>query len=203
MSELSKRGFLTPTTLLQATNILLGTVGTSQVASLSAENINTDVEESLTRLGEALREVQEEGFSWNQELEYTIVPNASGEIVLPSNAIKATQLYSDGTSTKRLQWRGRRLYDSRNHTFKISETVKVDMFVILDFEIIPEAARRYVTARAARRFSSNKMASTTLYKITKADEDEARLRMEQMSAEADPDSMLQNPHVRRTRRGKV
>jgi hypothetical protein len=201
--ELTVTQFLNPTTLLQAVNVCLGAVSTTQISTLAPTDLNTDAEEAVSKVGESLREVQEEGWVWNQEFEYEIAPSADDEIVLPANCLKVIQLYNAETSTKRLIQRGQKLYDTRNHTYVIGETVKVDMYVALDFEAIPESARRYITLRAARRFSANKMVSTSLYKITKADEDEARLRMEQASAEMDPDSMLQNPHIVRMRRGRT
>jgi hypothetical protein len=195
--------YLRPTTLHQAANVLLETISSSPVASLDSADMNTDAETALNRLGESLRETQEEGWDWNTEVEYILEPNEAGEILLPANVLKAVQLYTSETHRKRLSIRGRKLYDTRGHTYIIGESVKADVVVALDFEELPEAARWYVTLKAGRRFANGKTTSSQVYQFTKADEDAARLRLEQAEAETSHDTMHENPHIRRVNRKRL
>ncbi len=187
-----------PTTTLQAVNVILEAMGSRTIASLDSQG--TDAEIAIARLGEANLEVQAEGWSFNTEEDYPIDPTVSGEIVLPKNAIRIRKVYFDGGWDKKLVVRGGKLYDRKNHTFNVGITVKVDLTVALDFEDIPQAARTYITLRAARRAAAGKLVSPTVYQFTHADELEARIRMEQEDDDADPKSMRDNPHVAYVRR---
>lgn len=193
--------YLRPTTLLQAINVLLEAISSNPVSSLEAADSNTNARIALKRIGETMREVLNEGWHWNEETEYELVPNTAGEINVPANMLRVVQLYTTDTYRKRLVWRGGRLYDRVAHSYNIATPVKVDGFILLDFEELPDPARWYVTLKAARRFSVSHTPSSSVYQFTKKDEDEARLRLEQYTSETDPDASLRgNPHVRRQRR---
>lgn len=191
--------FLTPSSTLQAVNVIMEAFGQAPVASL-INVTNLDAETALNRLYETSREVQEEGWHWNQEIDYKIDPNVGGEIVLPYNCLKVKKVYFLQGHKKDLVVRGDKLYDRIGHTFNVGVTATMDMTIALPFEDIPEAARRYITVKAARRMASAKLHSTTAFRFTKVDEDEARMRVEQADAETDQRTLHNNPHIRRMRR---
>jgi hypothetical protein len=192
--------YLRPTSLLQAVNVLLESISGTPVASLDTADTNSDALKAINTIGEVNREVQTEGWNWNQDLDLYIDPDGDGQIILPENTVRFVQRYTPDTYRKRLIVRNGKLYDTINHTFTIGVEVKGDVTYIIDFEELPEAARQFVTLKAARRFSTGKLTSGTAYQVTKADEDAARLRMEQEAQETDPDSMNENPHILRMRR---
>jgi len=68
-------------------------------------------------------------------------------------------------------------------TFIIGENVKVDMVLLLDFEELPEAARRFVTLKAARVFQDRAVGSAELHGFQ--EKDEMRAWVEMRDAEAD------------------
>jgi hypothetical protein len=191
--------YLVPTTLLQAVNMCLESVSSNTVASLDAEDTNSDAGIATKRIGEALRETCMEGWYWNTDLDIELQPDEDGFIQLPTNTVRFVQRYSTGTTGMRLVIRDGRLYDTINHTYVIDLPVNADLTYIIDFDELPEAVREYITIKACRRFGVGKMASTTVYNFTKSDEDTARLRMEQEAAEVEPESMNENPHIRRLR----
>jgi hypothetical protein len=183
------------TTKLQAVNLILEACGLRPVGTLDSSGVDADT--AMKRLGEANIEIQEEGWSWNQDDEYPIDPGADGTVTLPANTLKIRQIYSSDTYQKRLVQRGSQIYDRKNHTFKIAATVKVDITFLLDFEQIPQAARWYIALVGARRMASSRNISGTIYQFTKADEDMARLRMEQAEdvATSMDNMMATNPHI--------
>jgi hypothetical protein len=182
-----------PTTSLQAVNLILEAMGSRTVSSLTSPG--SDGETALRRLGEASVETQSEGWPWNTDEAYQIDPSVTGEIVLPRNVLKVAKTYFDGIWDKKLVMRGIKAYDRKNHTFNIGISVKFDLTIALAYEDLPPAARWYVALRAARRAAVGKLVSPTIYQFTKADEDVARLRMEQESSDMEPMSMQDNQHI--------
>lgn len=187
--------YVAPTTLLQAVNICLEAIG--QVPVNSLDNPGVDAETALKRLGESSIETQSEAWSWNSDDCYIIDPTTSGEIVLPVGTLHVRQAWSSDTFQKRLVVRGGKLYDRKGHTFIIGASAKVDITIALAFEDLPQPARWYITLKAARRLVGSKLNSSTSYQFTKADEDMARLRMEQAEDDAQHmDTMAEtNPHI--------
>jgi hypothetical protein len=193
----TRNDYLVPTTELQAVNIALEAISQLPVASLSAADVNPDADSALKRLYETNREVQGEGWHFNQEFDRVLDPTEAGEVLLPTNVLKVERVYFSGlgNDSKDLVVRGKRLYDRRGSGFKIGGPVQVDVTVLIPFEDLPEAARWYIAVKAARRFASGKLHSGNAYKLTRADEDEARIRLEQAESQTDQRTMRDNPHI--------
>lgn len=140
---------VTPTTELEAVNECLAAINQSPVNSISGD-IGVDAELALQLVRAISRELQVRGFYWNTEKDMKLTPNADGDILLPANLF-----YIDPTGVdadRDYVARGRRLYDRTNHRYTFTEPVYVDMVIGLGFDELPEAARRYVALRAARKF---------------------------------------------------
>lgn len=210
--------YAVPTTALQAVNLILEAIGQNPVASLT--NPGTDAQTALKRLGEANLETQAEGWSYNTDEGYIIDPGTDGSITLPSSTCRIRPAWSNrliplsggtpsnppsgpsitivmGTGPGRgLVRRGNRIYDRVLHTFNIGYPVRLDLTTCLPYEDIPQGARWYIACKAARRMNAGALVSGTGYQFTKADEDEARMRMEQEEDEAlHMEGMENNPHV--------
>ena len=198
----SQADYMRPTTELQAVNVMLEAISQAPVASLSAEDTNTDAETALKRLYETSREVQKDGWHCNQEFNYVLDPDADGNVHLPLNTLKVRRVYFAGTGgdDMDLVQRGQRLYDRYGKGFKVGVSVTVDLTVLLEFSDLPEDLRWYITVRGARRFVTGKLASGNAYQFTKADESEAFVRAQQADAETDQRTMKDNPHIMRMRR---
>lgn len=217
--------YTTPTTALQAVNLILEAIGQTPVASLS--NPGTDAQTAIKRLGEANVETQAEGWAYNTDDGLVLDPGTDGSITLPAGTVRVRQVWgvtpisgvifpsgenppSGGVLPtgpalimtpglpygRRFVYRQGKLYDRRKHTFAIGASVKVDLTTVLDYEDIPQAARWYIALKAARRMTASSLVSGTAYQFTKADEDEARLRMEQEEDTAEEqDGMAGNEHI--------
>lgn len=186
--------FSTPTTTLEAINQCLMAIGEAPVSDLTDSATSADVESAFATLQSVNREVQVEGWNFNTEESIQIAPNSEGHLVLPAGALRIDSVEPDRSI--RVVMRGERLYDRRNHTYVFTKPVTCSLVVLLGFEDLPEYARRYITIRAVRRFSDDEMASDTIHKFKKSDEDEARVAMEQFDVEDDDTSLKDSAHFR-------
>lgn len=160
---------MTASTKLEAVNIMLSTIGESPVNSLSSGLVDAELAETI--LNTTSRTVQAEGWHFNREYDLGLTPNLSGEIKLPHNILRADAAYEP--YSKDLVQRGDRMYDKKEHTFKINDTVKLDIIVELEYEDLPEVAKRYITIKAARLFQARVVGSETLHGFTQEEETQA------------------------------
>ena len=161
---------LTPTTQLEAINEMLSAISEAPVASVDIDHADVDI--ALRKLRYASRAVQSKGWHWNTDERYTLQPDAvTGYINLPINTLSVDTV---GDSADRdLVERGRRLYDRENFTYVISEPVMVDLVTMLDYEDMPEIARRYVLIKATLAFQKDMETPDTDLRFSQAEVDEA------------------------------
>lgn len=171
---------LSPTTELEAINTMLSTIGESPVNTVE-DTGNVDVVIARQILQSVSREVQARGWHFNTEKDYTITPDSSGYLLLPTTVLKADTVSPDESTD--VVVRGSKLYDRRNHTYCFTNAVKVDMLVLLTFDALPEVARNYITIRASRIFQERVVGSDTLQAFNS--QDEARALVSLMDYESD------------------
>lgn len=137
------------TTKLEVINHVLNTVGEDPVSSPTSNHPSAAAARvTIDRLS---KELQIRGWWYNKEYDLTLLPDGDGNIILPSNTLRA--IITDPTS--RLIWRGSKLYDPVNHTFNIGTSVVIDVVVQLDMEDMPESAATYLKHKAAHEFYVN------------------------------------------------
>jgi len=159
---------LTPTTELEAVNVMLTSIGEQPVNTLDTPGISV-VSIARAILHQTSRQVQERGLRCNTETDFPLPVDEHGNVRVPANTLKV-----DPTDpTKDYVLRGDRLYDRRNRTYTFTEPVRVDLVLFLPFEQLPQAAREYITIRAARIFQTRVLGSETLHAFTLEDERQA------------------------------
>jgi len=188
---------LTATTELDAINIMLGTIGESPINSLDAATGVVDAVTARSILSEVSVQVQEEGWHFNTEEEFDLVPSMdTQEIYIPANAIEVDTSPYDRDFDVAI--RGQRLYDRGNKTYKFTKSLKCDLTVLLEFNELPQAARHYITIRAARVFQQRVVGSDTLGSFTEKDEARALRSMRRYEARtADYNILTSNYSVMR------
>lgn len=165
---------LTPTSELEAINTILSVIGESPISSTSEISSVADAVTAQSILSEISRQVQTKGWHFNTDKEITLSPDTySGEITVPTNCLRVDPAGDDRELD--LVHRGTKLYDRKKHTYNIAKQVKVDMVVLLPFTELPQAARHYVTIKAARVFQSRTVGSEALYQFTSLDEKDAMI----------------------------
>lgn len=173
-----------PTTKLEAVNVMLSTLGEAPVNSLSSGLIDAEMAEQI--LDNVNREVQSQGWNFNTETDYTIAVNTAGEIELPSNFVRVDLAKSETkyrSSRNEYVQRGNKIYDTVQHTYVINKALKLDAVVLLDFELIPEIARRYIAIRASRIFQERVLGSTNISAQNRTDEQQAQLALRDMEGD--------------------
>ncbi len=183
----------TPTTVLEAVNQIIATIGEPPVNSVEDNGV-IDAVMALQALSAVNRAVQLKGWHWNTEENYPIAATyPEGELRLPKNTLKVDTSGADGDLD--LVHRGQRLYDRKNHTFQIGRSVKVDIVFLLPFEELPEAARTYITVKAARRFNEGQIGSELLSNFTLRDEQMALFALEEAEGETADYNILKNAFI--------
>lgn len=178
----------TLTTKLEAVNSMLGHIGESAVASISDLNaIPVSAATAITVLDETSREVQTEGWHFNTEKDVTLSPS-NGVITVPTDAI---QIDANDTSVDIVQ-RGSTLFDRKTNSSTFTADLKVTLVRLLDWDYLPETARRYVTLRASRVFQGRIVGSRELESLIARDEFQARSRLEESDYGSSDRSIFDN-----------
>ena len=185
----------TPTTELEAVNVMLSSIGEAPVSSLTSGLIDAELAETI--LGNINREVQSQGWNFNREYSYPLTPDSvSQEVTVPTNTMRV-----DGMSkTDKLDviQRGTRLYNKANFTYVFEEIVKVNITFLLAFTDIPEVARRYITVRAARVFQDRTIGASDLHTFQQRDELEALIELRELESDHADLNIFNNYDVFRT-----
>jgi len=174
----------TPTTKLEAVNSMLSTIGEAPVNSLTSGLVDAETAETI--LNEVSRSVQASGWNFNSEPNYTVAANISGEVRLPTEVIRADLADSEtkfrSTKNEYVQ-RGNKMYDKIKHTYNIGAPLTLDVVVLLNYELCPEVARRYISVKAARIFQERVVGSDTLSAMNRNDEQEALFALREMEGD--------------------
>jgi len=187
---------LTPTTELEAVNIMLETIGEAPVSSLEVATSRVDVGRARAILREQLRSLLQRGWDFNTDRKYTLVADNDGTVQVPPNAL----MIDPTLRTDDLVERARKLWDRKNHTFTLSRNVDVDVVWFLDFDECPEAVRFYVTIRSARVFQRRELGDEGIEAFTEQDEFLALTSMREAHEFTRDHSMLNSPEIWRARR---
>lgn len=188
---------LTPTTELEAVNLIIGSIGEAPVNTLEDDAI-TDVAVARQTLATVSRDVQKRGWHFNSEVNYPLTPDAdTGKISPPANCLKIDADYHHGQFD--ITQRGAFLYDRLARSFVFTDTLYVDMVVMLPFEELPEAARWYIALRATRRFGDATLGSDTLHGFNKADEDAAKADLEDAEGDNNDGTVFDHPSYAKLR----
>jgi hypothetical protein len=164
----------TPTTELEAINTILSVIGESPISSLAEISSVADAITAQSILSEVSRQVQTKGWHFNTEKDFELTPAAfTKEITIPLNTLRV-DTFGDSRETDVVQ-RGQRLYNRTTHSFEFDTSLKCEIVVLLPFDQLPQAARHYVTIKAARVFQSRTVGSDALYQFTALDEKDALL----------------------------
>ena len=110
-----------------------------------------------------------------------ILKDNENKFPVPANTARIDTVDTTNTSSGtdfNVTLRGKYLYDRKNNTFNIdTDSVSVDLVVLLDFEDLPETARRYITLRASSIFQERHLGATELSQFNAQDEARALAAM--------------------------
>lgn len=156
---------LTKTTQLEAINTMLSAIGEPPVNSLSSQRADSLIATQI--LNEVSREVQSYGWHFNIEYKVVMTPDSSGFIYISENVARVD---TDPSQELDIIIRGNRLYNKVTNSYVFTSSITVTRIVMLDFEEIPEPARRYIMIRAARIFMDRMVGSEKHHMFNLQDE---------------------------------
>tara|TARA_R100001594_G_scaffold120337_1_gene155943 strand:+ start:1167 stop:1775 length:609 start_codon:yes stop_codon:yes gene_type:complete len=173
---------ITPTSELQAVNIMLSTIGEAPVNSITGTT-TVDVGTAKNILNETSMSIQSQGWNFNTHTNYkSLTLDSNNKVPLPSNCVKV-----DANSQHRYlnyTLRDGYLYDMDNHTDVFTEAPSsVDIVLVQQFEHLPEYARQYITMKAARRFAARFVGDKEITQLIGQDEQEALMAFHQADSQ--------------------
>lgn len=149
-------------TELDAVNAMLLSIGQAPVNTLEVTNIK-DVSFARLILNNTSRAVQSRGWSFNVDKDYSLVPDLSGNILIPADAL----VVDCEDKSLNYVWRDGKLYDTDENTFVFTDTdLEFRIVRFLPFEDMPQPARDYIATKAARIFQAQIVGSQILYQFT-------------------------------------
>ena len=132
---------------LPAVNQILASVGQAPVTTL--DQTNPDVAIAYDTLLQVSKEVQAEGWTFNNEFGYKLTPDSNDEILIANNILQIdlTDDYQDKDAVRR----GGKLYERVEHTFKWtdSEDYEFDITWWFDWVDLPIPIQDYIVSKAA------------------------------------------------------
>jgi hypothetical protein len=186
---------LTATTKLASVNIMLQTIGESPTNTLTG-TLPYETSLAVDILDEVIKELCLDEYVFNFEEEVSVTPDGSNRLIAQSNWIRVQP--SDGIDEYVLRETTTgsgiyMVYDITNKTSTAWTTAKkLDVTYMLEFEDLPEAAKRYVTIRSARIYADRLMASPDVRAFTERDEFEAKAKLLNYETAIDEPNMLRD-----------
>ena len=158
------------TSKLQAVNQILSNIG--QAPATTLETTNPQVSLATDLLDQVSIDVQSEGWVFNSEQEYPFTPDiVSKEILIPDNVLRIDLPWGTEAS---VVIRSGKLYDRVKHSYKWDKQQQLNVTWLFDFTDLPEAAKQYVTIRAANLFAMRMTGSAEVAKYSEREEANAR-----------------------------
>ena len=170
---------------------MLGYIGEAPVTSISSPStLPVSASTALTILDEVSREVQSEGRQFNTEYDVTLSPDSgnSNKIVLSTDVIEADVVDHSADIVPR----GLTLYDRKNNTTAFTKDIKVSLIRLLDWDSLPELARRYITLRSSRTLQARIVGSRELEALIARDEFTAKARLEEFDSRTSDRTIFDN-----------
>lgn len=186
---------LTKTTLLQAINTMLSAVGEPPVNALTTQRADSLIAQTI--LEEVCREVLTYGWHFNSEDKIVLSPESGTNYIYVSDSVVRIDM-DVAYQTYDVVIRGNRLYNRVTNSYEFFEPITVQRVILMDFDEMPETAKRYVTIRAARIFQDRMVGANTLHAFTAQDEISALARLSEYESDIGDYTIFDSPDVWRT-----
>ena len=177
-------------TELEAVNILLTTIGEAPVNTLTGNQV-TDVTIANQVINEVSREVQSMGWHFNTEYNVPLTPDISNQLPSPANVARIDSKDYD------IVIRENKLFNLLDRTYTFNSKILADIVYFQDFLVLPEIAKKYVTARAARIYADRMINSSTINQMTSRDEEKALMDLKAYEGDTADYNMMDNYSVAR------
>ena len=177
----------TKSTELEAVNICLNVIGEASVNSLTG-TLPFEVTLARNIISETARELCQDSYIFNTEKDVTLSSDGT-------NVAVGAHIIIFKHASVNYVIRGTQLYNMDDGTLVIPADVLGTITYLLDFEDLPEAAKRYVNIRAARVYADRLVGSKDIRAFTERDEIEAKGQLTHYQEGTGDFNMLSHPDV--------
>ena len=185
---------LTKTNKLQAINTMLSAIGEPPVNSLAAQRADSLIAQSI--LDETTRDILSYGWQFNTDENVVMTPETTtGFLYISDSIVRVDIAYTDDTVALEIVIRGNRLYNRLTSSYVFTEALTTTQVTLLDFDEMPEIAKRYITIRASRIFQDRVVGSSTLHAFEMQDEIAALARLTEYENEVGDYNIFQGESV--------
>ena len=158
-------------TELSAVNSILGSIGQSPITSLNLQALqNPEISMVHNILMEVTKDVQNEGWHFNQEEHVRIEPDENGNFLIPNNYLRFDVHDGLYDRTRDVVKRDGKLYDKVEHTDIFSGELYFDITYLFNFADIPSAIQRYIISRASVRAATQVVSNPDLVQLLQLEE---------------------------------
>jgi hypothetical protein len=149
-------------------------------------------------LDEVSLNIQSRGWHFNTEEDVTLTADPiTSEVVVASNVLLVDVDYPNNDGLD-ITLRGNKLYNRKTNSFQFTGPVeKVRLIRALEWDDLPQAARHYITIRAARIFQDRVVGSEKHHGFTQQDELIALSNLKKYEGEVADHSIFDNYDVYR------
>ena len=158
---------------LDAVNLMLMTIGEYKVNDLTNLAGRSDAAIAKDILNNTSRAVQSKGWTFNMDFDVVKVPNGNDQIPLGNSILRIDTTNKVRSGDSDIVERANKLYDREKNTHTFTENVTVNEVILLNFDELPEAARRFIAVRSARIFHDRVVGSGELHRFFQEDEAQA------------------------------
>ena len=182
-------------TELSAVNSILGSIGQSPITAINLTNLqNPEIALVHNILMEVTKDVQNEGWHFNQEEHYKRSPDGNGNFLIPNNYLRFDVHEGLYDKTKDVVKRNGKLYDKVEHTDVFTSDLYFDITYLFDFEDIPSAIQRYIIARASVRAATQIVSNADLVQLLQLEEAKTLASAKEYDCEQGDHTFFGFPH---------
>ena len=182
-------------TELSAVNSILGSIGQSPITAINLTNLqNPEIALVHNILMEVTKDVQNEGWHFNQEEHYKQSPDGNGNFLIPNNYLRFDVHEGLYDKTKDVVKRNGKLYDKVEHTDVFTSDLYFDITYLFDFEDIPSAIQRYIIARASVRAATQIVSNSDLVQLLQLEEAKTLASAKEYDCEQGDHTFFGFPH---------
>ena len=182
-------------TELSAVNSILGSIGQSPITAINLTALQ-DPEVALVHniLMEVTKDVQNEGWHFNQEEHFLRSPDSNGHFLIPNNYLRFDVHDGLYDRSRDVVKRGGKLYDKVEHTDVFTSDLYFDITYLFDFEDIPSAIQRYIIARASVRAATQVVSNADLVQLLQLEEAKTLASAKEYDCEQGDHTFFGFPH---------
>lgn len=170
-------------TELEVVNSVLSTVGDNPVQSLDDGYQPVFIIKSM--LNNLSRDMQTKKYWFNTEYDVVLTPNTlTDKIILPFNI-----LHFEPVDTEYVA-RGLTVYDRVGRTSTITDDITADICLMLEFEELPQVARKYIQALCKQQYNDEYLGEESIKATLAKEVDMAKIELDRAHMENEDINIL-------------